>query len=221
MEVFTRSLLILHIAAGAVALFVAPVAMIVKKGGRNHAIWGLTFFWCMTIIFVTALYLSTVKWIPFLLMIAVFSYYAVLSGYRWKFLKGIHNKSQRVTMLDWAALGTNAVFNLVFIGWGIYVLVQGYGGAFPYLALGFGTLGVRSSYNNFKLFTHTHHPKTWLFQHIGGMVGGFIATVTAFSAQVISFMPIWLRWSWPSIIGVPLIIYWIGIYRKKYKTSAL
>ena len=220
MELLTKSLLGVHIVSGAIALLVAPVAMIMKKGGRNHAIWGLIFFWAMTVIFATALYLSTVKWIPFLLMIAVFSYYSVLSGYRWKFLKGIYNGSQKVSSFDWIALVVNAVFNVGFISWGIYVLALGYMNAFPFLALGFGIFGIRSSYEDYKLFTRKHHAKTWLFQHIGGMVGGFIATVTAFSAQMMDFMPTWLQWSWPSIIGIPLISYWIGTYRKKYKTQA-
>lgn len=220
MEAVTQTLLIIHIAAGAIALLVAPVAMIVKKGGRSHARWGLTFFWAMTIIFVTALFLSTVKWMPFLLMIAVFSYYSVLSGYRWKFLKGVHNGSQQVLKFDWIALLINAVFNTGFIAWGIYLLAQGYMSAFPFLALGFGIFGIRLSHQNYNLFTKQHHPKTWLFQHIGGMVGGFIATVTAFSAQMMGFMPAWLQWSWPSIIGIPLISFWIATYRKKYKTQA-
>lgn len=47
------------------------------------------------------------------------------------------------------------------------------------------------------------------------MLGGFIASVTAFSTQVMHFMPGVIQWIWPSLVGVPLIIYWIRTYRKK------
>ncbi|MEM1407079.1 MAG: hypothetical protein AAGG59_09915 [Bacteroidota bacterium] len=219
MEAITKTLLIIHVAAGTISLLVAPIAMIVKKGGRSHAIWGLIFFWAMTVIFVTALFLSSVKWMPFLLMIAVFSYYSVFSGYRWKFLKKLYNDSQQPKWFDWLAMLVNFAFNLSFLAWGAYLIVNGTIGAFPFLALGFGFIGVRMSIKNYRLFKSRHHAKTWLFEHIGGMVGGFIATVTAFSAQMMDFMPAWLQWSWPSIIGIPLISYWIATYRKKYKVK--
>lgn len=221
MEAVIKLTLAIHIAAGTVALLVAPVAMIVKKGGRSHAIWGLIFFWAMTVIFITALLLSTVKWIPFLLMIAVFSYYSVFSAYRWKSLKKLHNRSEKPKWYDWSAVVINALFNLSFLGWGGYLLSKGIGSAFPYLALGFGFIGFRTSIKNYRYFTNYHHVKTWLFEHIGGMVGGFIATVTAFSSQVMVFMPTWLQWSWPSILGIPLISYWISMYKKKYKTQVV
>ncbi|MEM9856999.1 MAG: hypothetical protein AAF843_06570 [Bacteroidota bacterium] len=221
MPSFSTIVLMIHIAAGAIALLVAPVAMIVKKGGKRHSFWGLIFFWAMTVIFGTALYLSTVKWIPFLLMIAVFSYYSVLSAYRWKFLKGLHDQSQKPLWFDWIALIVNGLINAVFIIWGGYLLIKGLGGALPYLALGFGFIGIRISTKNLKLFRNTHHPKTWLFEHLSGMVGGFIATVTAFSAQVMSFMPTFLQWSWPTLVGAPLIAYWLSTYRKKYKVEAI
>ncbi len=221
MEFTIKASLILHVAAGAIALLVAPVAMVVKKGGRSHAQWGLVFFWAMTVIFITALFLSAVKWIPFLLMIAVFSYYSVFSGYRWKFLKKLYDKSERARWFDWVALIINGLFNVAFLTWGAYLIYDGVSGAFPFLAMGFGFFGIRLSYGNYKLFTRVHDPKTWLYEHIGGMVGGFIATVTAFSAQSMGFMPTWLQWSWPSILGFPLLTYWISTYRKRYKPQPL
>ncbi len=219
MELLIKSSLIIHIAAGVTALLVAPVAMAVKKGGRAHSRWGLIFFWAMTVIFVTALFLSTIKWIPFLLMIAVFSYYSVFSAYRWKFLKRLYNGKDKLRWFDWAALVINGLFNIAFMSWGLYLILNGSESAFPYLALGFGFFGFRISYGNYKLFTSPHESTTWFFEHLGGMVGGFIATLTAFSAQTMIFLPDFIQWAWPSMVGVPLISYWSRFYKKKFKTS--
>ena len=216
MEWVIRVSLILHVAAGAAALLVAPVAIAVKKGGRSHRLWGLIFFWAMTVIFVTSLLLSMVEWIPFLLMIAVFSYYSVFSGYRWKFLKRLH-RGQSAKWYDWLALILNAVFNVTFASWGLYLAIQGKLGAFPYFAIGFGVFGILLSKDNLQLFLKPHNAQTWLYQHLGGMLGGFIATLTAFSSQFMNFMPVWLQWSWPSFIGVPFIYYWTANYRRRFK----
>ncbi len=221
MELLIKSSLIIHIAAGITALLVAPIAMAVKKGGKAHARWGLIFFWTMTVIFVTALFLSTVKWIPFLLMIAVFSYYSVFSAYRWKFLKHLYNGKDQLRWFDWAALIINGLFNIAFVSWGLYLIIQGVSSAFPYLAIGFGFFGFRMSLRNYKLFKKKHNATTWLFEHLGGMVGGFIATVTAFSAQILTFLPDFIQWAWPAMIGVPLINYWSRLYKKKFKTATL
>lgn len=218
MEILVKISLVIHIAAGATALLVAPIAMVVKKGGRSHAFWGLTFFWSMTVIFITALFLSTVKWIPFLLMIAVFSYYSVFSAYRWRSLKKLHH-GQQAAWYDWVAMTVNGVFNVAFFTWGVVLIIRGVSGPFPFLAIGFGIFGLLISKDNLQLFRRAHEPQTWLYQHMGGMLGGFIATLTAFSSQVMNFMPAWLQWSWPSVIGVPLISYWIARYRRKFRTS--
>ena len=52
------------------------------------------------------------------------------------------------------------------------------------------------------------------------MMGGFIASVTAFSVQVMHFMPGVMQWIWPSLVGVPLIIYWVRTYRKKLEKGS-
>ncbi len=218
MQWIVKISLVLHVVAGVTALFVAPVAMALKKGGQGHRNWGLIFFWAMTVIFITALFLSTVQWSPFLLMIAVFSYYSVLSGYRWKFLKNLH-RGQSVKWYDWGALVLNVTFNLSFITWGFFLAVKSDALGVAFLAMGFGLFGVFLSVDNLLLFLKPHAPQAWLYQHLGGMVGGFIATVTAFSSQFMNFIPEWLQWSWPSAIGIPLIFYWSASYRRKSKSS--
>ena len=157
MQWIVKISLVLHVVAGVTALFVAPVAMALKKGGQGHRNWGLTFFWAMTVIFITALFLSTVQWSPFLLMIAVFSYYSVFSGYRWKFLKNLH-RGQSVKWYDWGALVLNVTFNLSFITWGFFLAVKSDALGVAFLAMGFGLFGVFLSVDNLLLFLKPHAP---------------------------------------------------------------
>ena len=42
-----RIILCIHIAVGAVALVIAPLAMVTSKGGLWHRRWGKTYFWAM------------------------------------------------------------------------------------------------------------------------------------------------------------------------------
>jgi len=56
---------------------------------------------------------------------------------------------------------------------------------------------------------------------MGGMIGSYIAAVSAFSVVNFSFLPTAIRWLWPSAIGVPLLLYWIQKYQKKFNARAV
>lgn len=214
METIIYGILLVHILSGGVALVAAPVAMVVSKGGGTHRKWGKAYFWSMTAVFISALVLSIFKWIPFLLMIAVFSYYWVVSGYRWLYLKKLGNGTSP-GVLDWVALATALVFNLAFTGWGITQAVSGNLGFYAYLAIGFGFGGLIVASGNLRRFLNNKDRNAWLFEHFGGMLGSYIAAVTAFSSQVLSFMPELWQWIWPSIAGAPVIAYTTYRYKKK------
>ncbi|MDN5203971.1 DUF2306 domain-containing protein [Fulvivirgaceae bacterium BMA10] len=219
MEKIIQASLVLHIAAGMIALAVAPIAMVTKKGGKQHRLWGKVYFWGMTIVTITALVMSIYKFIPFLLMIAIFSYYSIVSGYRTLYHKKLH-KGEGVKLIDWFALVITAIFNVAFVLWGISMVLNSSDGFFAYLAIGFGIGGLSLVISNLRSFIKPPKEKNaWLFNHIGGMIGGYIATLTAFSATVLNFLPgIW-AWIWPSIIGIPLINFWIIYYKRKLSTK--
>jgi len=203
-----------HIFAGIISLIVAPLAMVVRKGGTAHRFWGKVFFWCMTWICFSAIVLSTVKWIPFLLLIAVFSYYSVFVGYRSLFRKQLH-QGKGVTWYDWTIGVIAALFNTGFFGWGIYLVLIGRS-SLGLLAAGFGFGGILVVWSELKRYIKPPQDKLdWLYSHMGNMMGGFIASVTAFSTQVMTFLPGVMPWIWPSLVGVPIIIYWVRIYRKR------
>ncbi|WKZ58325.1 MAG: hypothetical protein QY309_10630 [Cyclobacteriaceae bacterium] len=202
-----------HIIAGIISLIVAPLAMVVRKGGKAHRFWGKIFFWCMTWICFSAIVLSTVKWIPFLLLIAVFSYYAVFVGYRSLYRKQLH-QGKGVTWYDWMFGIVAGLFNTGFFVWGIY-LVFTHQTSLGMLAAGFGFGGMVVVWSELKRYIKPPRDKfDWFYSHMGNMMGGFIASVTAFSTQVMTFLPGIMQWIWPSLVGVPLIIFWVRSYRK-------
>ena len=53
-----------------------------------------------------------------------------------------------------------------------------------------------------------------------GMLGSYIATVTAFSVVNFTFLPTTVRWLWPIVVGTPLITAWITYYRLRFRRGA-
>ena len=88
-------LLVLHIAAGSIALLAAVLALVTAKGGTNHVRVGRVYALGMTVIFLTALPLAMLGANIFLLLIAVFSFYLVFAG--WRFARNRRGRPQRRT----------------------------------------------------------------------------------------------------------------------------
>src|ERR1700722_8212190 len=112
-----RSLLGVHIAAGATAFLMAPLALATAKGGKARRRWGKIYFWSMAVVASTALVLALYRPILFLALVAVFSFYAAFSAYRVLFHKNLPS-GQKVSWPDWgAAVFTFASsFSLALLG---------------------------------------------------------------------------------------------------------
>ena len=63
-------------------------------------------------------------------------------------------------------------------------------------------------------------PRAWWFAHMGGMLGSYIAAVSAFSVVNFTFLPTTARWLWPTALGVPLISIWITYYKLRFRDAA-
>lgn len=72
----------LHVAVGFVALFVAPGAMLARKGSRWHRRWGKVFVGAMSVVAASALFLAVMGGDTFLSLVAIFSFYLAFSGWR-------------------------------------------------------------------------------------------------------------------------------------------
>ena len=218
MKITLQVLLFIHVIAGFTSLVAGPVAVITKKGGKAHRKWGMVYFWGMLGVFITGVAVSAIKFIPFLFMIAFFSFYQVFSGYRILFLKNLY-KDQKANWYDWFASGISFLANVLFIVWGMMHILNGSESFFPKLALGFGIGGIYLVYTNVHPFIWKPKEKQfWWFYHLGNMMGGLIATTTAFSTTIFRMFSASsaLAWIWPALIGVPLIIWWQRSYRKKF-----
>ena len=220
MDELIDQLLIIHVAAGVISLVTGLISILSLKGGKVHKKSGKIYFYSMTIVFVTAIIIASYRFNRFLFLIAFLSYYSVFAGVRKLRLKNLH-KNQKPKWFDWTAGIFNGIANLFFIGLGIYYSIEnGFFSGGALLSVGFGIGGLLISYVNLKPFiikpNKSYH---WYLSHIGNMFGGYIATSTAFLSTLISkyeIMNPFLGFALPSIIGVPVLIYWINKTEKNF-----
>jgi uncharacterized membrane protein len=208
----------IHIAAGTLALGLAPLAMLTVKGGRAHRRWGKIYFWSMAVVAATAVVMALWRPQMFLALLAVFSFYMAFTGYRTLSRKR-PSQGERATALDWTAAlvtftvsGTMAVLGLIRPGAGWQRL-----GIVPVV---FGTLGMILAGVDIGRFARPPADRNaWWFAHMGGMLGSYIAAVSAFSVVNFTFLPIPVRRLWPTVIGTPLIAVWITYYRIRFRRA--
>ncbi len=204
METTYKIFLGIHILSGFTALVSGLLAIVSQKGKKLHKIAGLTFFISMIMVCISAILISLMKDNHFLLHIGIFSFYLVFSGYR-----SVKNKSLNPSIMDWVLLLTTFMNCLAMVLSGQLVLMV------------FGVLGGSLAAQDAKLFYDIIRQKEilknqWLLRHISTMLGGYIATFTAFLVVNVSLESApWLPWLLPTIIGTPLIAYWTRKYQPK------
>jgi len=215
-ETLISALRILHIASGFTALVIAPLAMIARKGGDAHRRWGKIFFYAMAVVATTAVVIGIIRPNIFLALVAVFSFHMVASGYRALFHKRLH-EGQKPGTMDLLLQGTAGFINGGLLVWGITNFMLGNRSSSTIIFIAFGMIGSLMVWRNLQRFYKRSHDKhEWLYDHMTGFLGGYIATVSAFSAVNMEFIkPVWLQWLWPTLLGSPLITYWIRHYRAK------
>lgn len=209
-------MLVIHIAGGTIALITGLGAMLSKKGGKTHRTFGKIYFWSMTLVFVGALALAIGHHLTFLLMVAFFSYYMTVRGYRILYLKNLAN-GQKPNYVDWTITGVSGVFIVFLFFWGGYVLIRGeYMGI---VGMVFGTTGSSFLYQDLKNFFGAPPEKMhWWYGHIASMGGSYIAAVTAFI--VVNFYIgqfNFVLWVLPGIIGGVLISRTIRKYKARFE----
>jgi hypothetical protein len=215
MERLMTTLLSLHVAAGTIALVVAPAAMLAVKGGRAHRRWGMIYFWSMALVAATAVGLSLWRPRVFLTLLAVFSFYQAFAGYR-VLRRKRPARGEGPRAIDWAAA-------LVTFGASAALVVLGLVRPGPswerigIVPVVFGLLGMVLAGIDVRRFVRPPtDERAWWFAHMGGMLGSYIAAVSAFSVVNFAFLPTAVRWLWPTFVGTPLIALWIRYYRIRF-----
>ena len=190
-----------HITAGFIGFFVAPVALAVRKGGPTHRFWGKVFFWAMAVAGTTALAGAQHIHSLFLLLTAVFSLYMAAFGYRSVFLKHLAWDA-RVALADWLVAGVGlAVFGGT-VAYGLRV------GNVPVTV--FGGIGAATALRQLRGYGKAGRwtKNQWLLNHISGFMASYIAAVSAFSVTSLRFIPFPYNFLWPTALGVPIIAWW-------------
>lgn len=200
----------LHIAAGFIGFFVAPVALAVRKGGLAHRRWGQVFFWAMVVAGGTAVLMASLKGLTFLLLTGIFSLYLALFGYRALYQKHLgagRDAGASPALADWLLVGTGL---LVFSGTFVYGLIDT---VLPSVI--FGLIGMALTGRQLASFRRRGPwpAGQWLLNHMSGFVGAYIAAVSAFSATSLRFIPWPWNFLWPTIIMVPPLV-WVS---RRYK----
>jgi len=202
---------LIHIFFGGIALFVAPAAMLTRKGALWHRRWGKIYFWAMAVVAVTAVVMSLVRSGLFLLLIALFSFYLAFTGYR---ILSRKTPQQRPNGADWTGVCTVLIGSLILFAYGVHLMLTS---SFGTVAIVFGALGIFFAVTDIRTFVHPPTEKqAWWYTHMTRMLGAYIATVTAFSVVNFRFLPPVARWLWATAVGTVGIAIWVRYYRKKF-----
>ena len=195
-------LLPIHILVGTIALLGAALAVSSEKGKRIHVLSGRTYFWCMVVIFSTAIPMSIINNNIFLFLIAIFSFYLAFAGMRFA-----RNRKGIATTLDWIAVSL-----MILSGVGMWILATIYftnDNSQYIVLLVFGFLAVFLGYGDYKSYKDkTATGKERIAKHLTNMMGGTIAVITAVLVVNPPSNPEWIWWVLPTALVVPVIFWW-------------
>lgn len=205
-ELTVKILIYIHAIAGGVGLVAGLAALIAKKGSAIHKKSGVFFNYGMGISALLSLIIAKMPHHEnvFLFLIGIFTIYMLLVGTRsLRFKKLAPTDSIK---LDQVISGAMLLFAIWMIVLGILLQMQHHSGV---LYLFFGGLSAFMAWKDFRFYKASAlWRKKWITNHIGKMVGAYIASVTAFMVAGLQLTSLTI-WILPTIIGTMYIIYWI------------
>jgi hypothetical protein len=100
-------------------------------------------------------------------MVAFFSYYMTVRGYRILSQKKLHT-GQKAATLDWAIAVVSGLFIVALIGWGTWALMKG--STMGIVGIVFGLIGSNFLFHDVKSFIKPPKEKMhWWYGHISSM----------------------------------------------------
>jgi len=198
-----QTILFLHILAGVAALAAAGIAVASTKGGRLHRRSGAIYTLVMLVVGVSALVLAVMHPNPFLFAVGVFSLYLVFTGWRAAMMR-----DGRPRRLDHAGGAVMALAGLGMLGWGAQGILAG-SGAQPVILVAFGSIGLTMALADWRDWARGPVTgKARIARHLGRMLGGTIATITAAGVVNLGFLPDLVVWLGPTALITPVIFWW-------------
>ena len=216
---------IVHITAGTLAFVGGLAAMFAPKGKGLHKKVGLVYVYSMLTVALTAVLMSLVKTelLTFFVPLSFFTLQLTLGGWR-----ALERKKIRpggvypIPTLDWAIVVVSLLAGCIFVGLGVWRWMQG--DAVGIVSGVFGMIGIARSVSDIRLFLNIQRGiklerMEWWFAHMSGMLGAYIATVTAVLVVNDAFLPPLVRWLAPTVLGTAGIIAWSRRYRRKFERA--
>lgn len=197
-----QSIIVLHVACGAVAFVTSILAVISKKGHTLHRRSGTAFTIAMAGIFITALGISIAEFNLWLVLIAIFSVYLAVSG--WLIAK---NRQSQATTYQWGIAGIALVAAAGMVAIGTIRLLSE--DSFGTVLIAFGL--IMAAFATEELWRYSKKTMTGatrIAAHLSRMLGGTIAIFTAATVVNLDWQPQWLLWLLPMLMFLPLIVYW-------------
>ncbi len=174
MDTVIRVVLWIHVLAGTVALLMAPGALLTVKGGPAHRRWGKIYFWAMTVVAVTALGVGYWRLRVFLVLVAVFSFYAALSGYRVLYRKR-PELGQGATTFDWIAAVLTLLASSALVVMGILRPSPTWQ-RLGVVAIVLGIVGLFLAVRDILAFVRPPTDRNaWWYHHMTSMIASYIA----------------------------------------------
>ncbi|QQK80832.1 DUF2306 domain-containing protein [Salicibibacter cibi] len=218
--------LIIHVVAGFVALFTLWMPLFFRKGSRRHRFTGWIFTISMFIISGTSVHLALYRiWFDptvtieqfsfsiFLIFIAILSFSTAMYGLR--VLRFKNHRGKHRHGIDWLIPAVLFMSAIIMSVYGFMVADS--------LLTWFPLLGVFLALSQLTYWwRQPRFRKSWVVEHLSGMLSCGIATVTAFvvfgAPQMFALdeAPIWL-WFTPAIVITPLISYFSIKEKRKWR----
>lgn len=200
-------LLPVHGALGALAIAAGVVALFAVKRRGRHTTAGLAFVGLMVAAIAVATPVILLSGNLFLGGLGAVALYLTLSGLR---IGQLRPPARMPTRLDRALVAASLAVFVLFLAFGLRVLVGG--NSLGLAALGIGGLGARAAASHLRFFLNpAADSRPWTAHHGSALGGGCIASVTAFSAAVLTNavpqVPEFLVWLTPVALGVPVLIH--------------
>lgn len=216
MEPLQTGLLVTHITFGVLAFAGAGAALITKFADAPHD-WhrhaGRAFFIAMAGIFVTGMTMAAMNGNLAMLFISLFSFYLAWMGRRYAI-----NRKGMATRLDRLVVSGALVIFLSMAAYGGWLVLSGAGAGVVLVV--FGGIGLAGAAGDLRIMRGGGvKGRDRIAEHLGKMLGGTIAIVTAFVVTNIRTEPVFIAWLAPAVVLTPVIAWWTsrvrgGIVRK-------
>jgi uncharacterized membrane protein len=208
MDIF-RFILALHILGGSVGLISGTIVLILKKGDKNHKAIGSIFFWAMNLAGLCSFVLAVMHPNNFLFVVGIFTLYMNLTARSYLKFK---RKDAVINFRDAIPTIGMVIAAFFFVIVGIKLISKD---SFGWVLLSFAFISLRFVLADYKFFKgKSKFSNQWLLSHLQRMIGTYIASITAFLVVNINFKPAFVIWLAPTVLLVPLIIYWSRKYGK-------